>query len=77
MENFLLIIRIKIYRTLRSILKHIQLKNREYDPIFISSKNSELSIVPCLKFKRKMWKYQQISDHNLNLINNKPFENLR
>ena len=67
----------KIHRTLRSILKHIQLKNREYDSIFISSKYSEFSIDPCLKFKRKMWVYQQISDHNLNLINNKPFENLR
>jgi len=67
----------KIHRTLRSILKHIQLKNRRYEPISISTQNNELSVDTYLKFKSKMWIYQQISDCQINLINNRPFENLR
>jgi len=65
----------KIHRTLRSVLKYIQLNNRKYDSIFMSPDNSEIS--KDLYDTSNMWVYEQLSEHTLNLLNNKPFENLQ
>lgn len=39
------------------------------------SKDSDSLLLP--KFNTEIWVYEQISEHIVNLINNKPFENLR
>lgn len=54
----------KIYRTLRTILKHMQLINR--------SKDKELFQGNSLNYK--LWVYDSST---FKLINNKPFDNLR
>jgi group I intron endonuclease len=46
----------KIHRTLRSVLKHIQLNNRKYDSIFMSLDNRELS--KDLYENNHMWVYE-------------------